>query len=154
MNPRSLICTVGLCCLSLVGCQTTANPPGASQAASAKPSAALKYVAGTWTYSHAGPSPISVSGTDLVAEANQNMKTTRILIHPDGNASIVALGQSGSFKIEVLEETPLYIRIGSPKQAREEAWTYDKATKLIALPMKVTNGSNSGFMPAFFKKSS
>lgn len=71
---------------------------------------------------------------------------------PDGNSSIVALGQSGSFKLEVLEETPLYLRLGSPKQAREEAWTYDKSTNLLAFPIKVSDGGKVGVMPAFFKR--
>jgi hypothetical protein len=95
---------------------------------------------------------VASGGIDLVAEANEKMKSTRILINPDGNASMVALGQSGSFKLEVLEDTPLYLRLGSPKQAREEAWTYDKSTKLLALPIKVNDGGKVGVMPTFFKR--
>jgi hypothetical protein len=154
MTSRTLIGMAGLTGLTLVACQTTTNPPGAHRTTTATTPAALNTVAGTWIYSHAGPSPVAAGGTDLVTEANEKLKATRILIQPDGTASMVALGQSGSFKVEVLEETPLYIRLGSPKQAREEAWTYDKATKLIAFPMKVTAGSTSGFMPAYFKRAS
>ena len=146
--------SIGMACLiglSLVACQTTGNPPGTNPA-SAHHATTLKAVAGTWSFSHAGPSPVASGGIDLVAEANEKMKSTRILIHPDGNASMVALGQSGSFKLEVLEETPLYLRLGSPKQAREEAWTFDKSTKLLEFPIKVSDGGKAGVMPAFFKR--
>jgi hypothetical protein len=152
MKSHYSIGMAGLIGLSLVACQTTGNPPGANPAAAAHQATALKAVAGTWSFSHAGPSPVASGGIDLVAEANEKMKSTRILINPDGNASMVALGQSGSFKLEVLEETPLYLRLGSPKQAREEAWTYDKSTKLLALPIKVNDGGKAGVMPAFFKR--
>ena len=62
---------------------------------------------------------------------------------------MVALGQSGSFEVEVLEETPLYIKVGSPKEPKK-AWTYDKKTRLLIWPIDINDGQ--GTMAGYFRR--
>jgi hypothetical protein len=82
-----------------------------------------------------------------------NLNGAVISIGEDGAASMIALGQSGSFKVEVLEETPIYLKIGARSQPPEKAWTYDKGSKLLVFSVEIDNSGRKGTMPAYFRKS-
>lgn len=134
---------LALLSILVAACTTTPNAP-------APGATGLDAVAGNWKFSHAGPSPVQQEGQpDPSKLTEQSLKGTKLTIDATGEASMVALGQSGSFQVEALEETPLYIKVGSPKEP-QKAMTYDKKTGLLIWPIDVDDGQ--GTMAGYFRR--
>lgn len=128
---------------------TTTSKPKVENASKAS---SLAPVVGLWRFSHAGPpSIITDAMPDLTAQTNKNMKGAKMSIDVDGNTSFVALGQSVSGTgLQVLEETPLYLKLGA--EGYERAYTYDKSSKVLTMPMDLDVDGSKGIMPAYFKR--
>ena len=112
----------------------------------------METVAGNWTFSHLGPSPVSEGAEEMLRVGKENMTGARILIEDDGNTAILVAGQSGSVMLEVLEETPIYIKLGAVEVEGQAPLTYDRSTRLLALPINVDAGGEKKILPAYYKR--
>ena len=109
-------------------------------------------VAGIWTFSHLGPSPISEGAEELQKIGTENMKGAKISIGRDGNASMLVAGNAGAIRLEILEETPIYIKLGAVEIENQAPLSYDKSSRLLALPINVDTGGSTKLIPAYFKR--
>jgi hypothetical protein len=114
----------------------------------------METVAGNWTFSHLGPSPVSEGAEEILRVGNENMAGARISIEDDGNAAMLVAGHSGSIMLEVLEETPIYIQLGAVEVEAQAPLTYDRSTRLLTLPINLDTGGESKTLPAYFKRKS
>ncbi len=113
----------------------------------------LAAVAGDWVYSHAGEPTVWEEGIpDPRQFADDSMRGCRISIATDGKASVLSpSGEGGSFTLRAAEESPLFIKL-QDDSAPEKAWTYDKKTRRIIMPMELELPGKKGTMPAYFKR--
>ena len=143
MNTRTLLALPFLLVLILAtACQTTPTMHG---------DGALAEASGIWRFSHPGKPTIQSGDVDVPKIVAENMQGSKISIAPDGKASMLAVGQSKSFDIVVVEETPLFIKLGLPEDP-EKAYTYDKATRLLSLPMPLDIDGDEGTISAYYKR--
>ena len=135
----------------LWSCESTRHRGGAGDGYSE--ASGLESVVGTWKYSHLGkPSIANESTPDPSTFAKDHMKDMRISFDEKGQCSTIVSGQAGSFSASVIEESPLYIKIGFNDQDPEKAFVYDKTTKLLMMPTQLNIGGSEGVLPTYFKK--
>lgn len=113
----------------------------------------IALVAGTWRFSHFGaPTVRNERVPNPGKELRKHLSGTTIAIDKTGAASTVAPGHADSFRLIVVEENSLYLKIGAPEQAIEEALVYDKAEWVIMMPSKLTIDGTRGVLPTNFKR--
>ncbi len=138
------------------GCRTTDSTPKRvhtreDEVPSEAPS--LKAVAGTWIFQDLGPSTVEFSPIqDPARLTRRRLSAARISIGEDGNTELLLSGNTAVFKVALLEETPRRITVGVPEAPREEAWIYEKSTRLLTWPVEVNVDGEKGTMPAYFKR--
>lgn len=115
--------------------------------------AALRQVAGDWTYSHAGKPTIGESGVpDAAGLMNQSMAGSRIVITEDGSVTFMMFGKSGEAKLTVgadnATRTVLKVRSGF----RSEELLYDKKADLISMLGNLEVNKSKGKIPLYFRR--
>jgi hypothetical protein len=110
-------------------------------------------VSGNWRFSHFGLPTVSNDGVpDPAKVAKAYLKDTRISLKENGDGAMVFSGQAQGFKARVVEETDLYIKVGLDKQPADEAFVYDKRTRLLMMPTKLEIEGSKGILPTYFKR--
>ena len=142
--------TVLLTCL-LAACAS--DPPAMGNSASDTPATGLALVAGDWRLSHFGePTVRDKSVPNPAKEVKKHLSGTTIAIEQTGQLSLVAPGHAGTQQVGIIEETPLYLKIGDKERPSEEAFVYERASGLLMMPGKLLINGNSGVLPTYFKR--
>ena len=109
MTMRLMTPAILLSCV-LCACSTTNQPP----ASAAGQASGLKPVVGKWRISHYGaPTVWNDRVPDPAKEIKDHMKGTTIAIEESGKMSFIAPGHAASHQVTVLEESPLYLKVGA-----------------------------------------
>lgn len=116
--------------------------------------AGVSAAAGTWRFSHTGAPTIWKEGLDdPAAFLRENMKDMVIEIQPDGSASMLAMGRTGTFQLTARDESDLAVTLAADgAESGQQAWTYDKRKRLLILPLELDVDGSKGTMPAYFKR--
>jgi hypothetical protein len=150
-SMKNLAAGVLLACL-LSACETTSRL-GSVGSLAGKEDHGLELVAGTWRFSHFGaPTVRNERVPNPGKELRKHLIGTTIAIENTGAASSIAPGHAASFQFSVIEETPLYLKIGAQGLPIEEAYVYDKTKRLIMMPSKLTIEGERGVLPTYFKR--
>jgi hypothetical protein len=151
--------TLSLLALAVIcpwGCRVTdSSPKKVVKVAGEMPPAAsnLKAVAGSWIFEDLGPSTVEFSPIqDPARLTRQRLSEARISIGEDGNTELLLSGKTAAFRLALLEETSERITVGVPEAPREEAWVYEKSTRLLTWPVEVNVDGKKGTMPAYFRR--
>lgn len=113
----------------------------------------LELVEGTWRFSHFGAPTVRndrIPGPE--EELQKHLTGATIAIDNTGAASSVASGHAASYQLIVIEESPLYVKLGAPGQSIDEAWVYDKTKRLLMTPSKLNIDGERGILPTYFKR--
>ena len=95
---------------------------------------------------------MSEDAPDPAKYLKEHVEEMRISFDENGQCSTIISGQAGSFSAAVIEESPLYIKIGFDDQEPEKAFVYDKSTKLLMMPTQLNIAGDKGVLPTYFKR--
>jgi len=137
----------------LVGCEST-KLSNAAEGGKILGVDALRTVSGTWRFSHFGPPTVENEDAPEPAKvAKRYLKDTIVSLQENGKGSMIASGQSMAFDCKVIEETPLYIKVGLGDYPADKAFVYNKSTRLLMMPTALNIDGSVGVLPTYLKRS-